>query len=79
LHMVREAYCCVKIPIIGIGGIMNAEDAIAFFLCGASAIQIGTASFIDPKSAIYIIKGIKEYMQTQNMKGMKDLIGFLKI
>jgi dihydroorotate dehydrogenase (NAD+) catalytic subunit len=79
LHMVREAYRCVKVPIIGIGGIMTVNDAIAFFLCGASAVQIGTASFIDPKAAVYIIKGIKEYLQTKNMKGMKDLIGFLKI
>lgn len=79
LRMVWEACRCVTIPVIGIGGIMNAEDAIAFFLCGASAVQIGTASFIDPKSAAYIVKGITEYMKTQNIKGMKDFIGCLKI
>jgi dihydroorotate dehydrogenase (NAD+) catalytic subunit len=79
LRMVWEVYRCVTIPVVGIGGIMNAEDAIAFFLCGASAVQIGTASFVDPKSAVYIIKGVKSYMQTQNMKSMKDIIGCLNI
>lgn len=70
VRMVWEVARVVKIPIIGIGGISTTEDALEFFLVGASAIQIGTANFIDVNSALKIIKGLKEY-------NLKNIIGYL--
>ena len=78
LYMVWQAYKSVKIPIIGIGGIMNAEDAIEFFLCGATAIQVGTANFVDPDTSTGIIEHIKIYLKNNNLQNVKDLIGKLK-
>jgi len=79
LAMIWQAYHCVKIPIIGIGGIMSTEDAVAFFLCGASAVQIGTANFVDPAAAGNIIRGLRLYLKNRNMKNIKELIGQLKL
>ncbi len=62
LRMVWQAAKAVKIPVIGIGGIMSADDAIGFILAGASAIQVGTASFIDPQVSIRILEGIEHYL-----------------
>jgi len=78
LRFVKEAYEAVDIPIVGIGGIMNYQDAIEFFLCGASAVQIGTANFVDPNTPKDIIYGIKKYMQRKNITNMKGLIGKLR-
>lgn len=78
LRMARDVYKKVKIPIIGIGGIMNYKDAVEFILCGASAIQVGTANFVNPAVAIEIIDGIKSYMAKNSMKEIKELIGALK-
>ena len=78
LRMVREAYNSTKIPVVGIGGIMDYKDAVEFMLCGASALQVGTANFIDPFASIEIIGGIKSYMTKNNIKEIKDLIGALK-
>ena len=60
LRMVWQVAKAVKIPVIGMGGIMNTNDAIEFFLAGASAIQVGTASFIDPQISVKILDGISE-------------------
>jgi dihydroorotate dehydrogenase (NAD+) catalytic subunit len=62
LRMVWETYKKVRIPIIGGGGIMSAEDAIEFILCGAAAVQIGTANFVNPKAPVEIVAGIKAYL-----------------
>lgn len=70
LRMVWEVYDVVKIPIIGMGGIMKPFDAIEFFLAGASAIQIGTANFINPLSCIEIIDGIKDYMKKREIPNL---------
>jgi len=78
LKCVWDAYNAVKIPIIGMGGIMTAEDAIEFFLCGASAIQVGTANFVNPKAPIEIIKGIEKYLKAKKIKNIKSLVGKLK-
>ncbi len=75
LRMVWQVYQAVKVPIIGMGGIMNATDAIEFMLAGATAIQVGTANFIDPTITIKVIEGIKEYMQRHKITDVKDLIG----
>jgi dihydroorotate dehydrogenase (NAD+) catalytic subunit len=78
LRMVREAYNSTKIPVIGMGGIMDYKDAIEFMLCGASAIQVGTANFVNPAASNEIIGGIKGYMAKNGIKEIKELIGALK-
>lgn len=78
LRMVMDVYKKVKIPIIGIGGIMDYKDAMEFILCGASAIQVGTANFVNPKASIEIIEGIKKYMARNNVPDINKLIGALK-
>jgi dihydroorotate dehydrogenase (NAD+) catalytic subunit len=75
LRMVWEVNQAVHIPIIGMGGIMNAEDAIEFILVGASAIQIGTANLINPKTGIEIIHGIKKYLSQNKINRIQKLIG----
>lgn len=79
LNMVWQVYQAVKIPVIGMGGIMNAKDAIEFILAGATAIQVGTATFIDPASCIKVIRGIEEYCNEQGVKNVRELIGGLII
>jgi len=79
LRMVWEAYRTVNIPVIGIGGIMNAADAIEFMLAGATAIQIGTANFIDPQVTIKVIEGIKSYLDRFKITDVNTLIGCLEL
>jgi dihydroorotate dehydrogenase (NAD+) catalytic subunit len=78
LRMVWQVYRAVKIPVIGMGGIMNATDAIEFFLAGSSAIQIGTANFINPAVTMEILDGINAYLDQNGYKSIKDLIGALE-
>jgi dihydroorotate dehydrogenase (NAD+) catalytic subunit len=78
LRMVWQVYRAVKVPIAGLGGIMNATDAIEFMLAGSSIIQVGTANFIDPMVAPKIIGGINEYLDRHNIASARDLIGALK-
>ena len=75
LRMVWQVAQAIKVPIIGLGGISSAEDAIEFMLAGASAIQVGTANFVEPKITIKIIEGIKNYMELNNISDVKDLTG----
>lgn len=79
IRMVWQVYNAIKLPIIGIGGIMNADDAIEFMLAGSSAIQIGTANFIDPDVSIKIIEGITSYMEKYKVGKVSDLIGALEV
>ena len=78
LYMVRQVFQATKMPIIGMGGIMNTQDALEFIICGASAVAIGTATFINPRASIEIIKGIKKYLQENKIGSVKKLIGTLK-
>lgn len=78
LRMVHEVYKKIKIPVIGIGGIMDYNDAVEFILCGSSAVQVGTANFINPKVAIEIVEGIKKYMDKNKISDIKELIGALQ-
>jgi len=75
LRMVWQVSKVVKIPIIGLGGIMNATDAIEFMLAGASAVQIGTANFIDPQISVKIIQGIEDYLNRKGIYNIKDIVG----
>lgn len=77
LRMVWQCARAVKIPIIGIGGIMKAPDAIEFFLAGASAVQVGTASFIDPVSSVRILEGIEKYLEEKKIGDIKEIIGLI--
>jgi dihydroorotate dehydrogenase (NAD+) catalytic subunit len=78
LRMVWEASQAVKIPIIGIGGIMKAEDAIEFILVGASAVQIGSANLVNPRTAIEVINGIKKYLTENRIKCVDKLTGLFR-
>ena len=75
LAKVYETARAVKIPVIGIGGIMNADDAIEFFLAGATAVQVGTANFIDPAAGIKIAQGIVEYCEQAGVADVGELVG----
>ena len=79
LRMVWQTFHAVKIPIVGLGGIMNATDAIEFILAGASAIEVGTANFIDPQISEKIVVGIDEYLEKNNIHSIQELIGGLII
>jgi len=75
LRMVWEATGAVKIPVIGIGGIMNAGDAIEFMLAGASAVQVGTGNFLNPKATTDIIDGLQSYLKRKSIHDIKEIIG----
>ncbi|MBU0991252.1 MAG: dihydroorotate dehydrogenase [Proteobacteria bacterium] len=79
LRMVWQTAAKVKIPVIGIGGIMTARDAIEFLIAGASAIQVGTASFINPKASEEIVDGIMLFMQEKGISDVCDLIGSIEL
>jgi dihydroorotate dehydrogenase (NAD+) catalytic subunit len=75
VRMVWEVFNAVKIPIIGMGGISNWQDAIEFILAGSRAIQIGTYNFIDPTVSVKIVDGINEYLDRHNIESVNDLVG----
>ena len=75
LRMVWQVFKAVKIPVIGLGGISSATDAIEFMLAGASAIEIGTANFIDPAITVKVAQGIVEYCERHGFKNVSDLTG----
>jgi len=79
LRMVWQVYKAVKIPVIGMGGIMNSTDAIEFMLAGASAVQVGTAIFKDPFIPLQIIDGIREYMVRHKFQSVSDIVGNLQL
>ena len=79
LRMVWQVAHAVKIPVIGLGGIMNWKDAIEFLLAGASAIQIGTANFIDPAITVKVANGIEDYLNKYGYTSVKDIIGTLEV
>ena len=79
LCMVWQVAKSVKIPVVGMGGIMNARDAIEFLLAGASAVQIGTANFIDPTVSVKILEGIETYLLQHNFSSVNEIIGALEI
>ena len=79
LRMVHQCYRSVRIPVIGCGGISSAEDAVEFMLAGASAVQIGTASFIDPGAMQKIIDGLHAYCQEMGIENIRDLTGQVKL
>jgi dihydroorotate dehydrogenase (NAD+) catalytic subunit len=79
LRMVWDVYKAVSVPVIGMGGIMNTADAIEFILAGSTAIQVGTANFIDPAISEKILDGIEEYLDRHGIGSVTELIGALQI
>ena len=79
LRMVWQVARTVKIPVIGLGGIMNWRDAVEFLLAGASAVQIGTANFIDPATTVKVIEGINGYLDRHHFSSVKDIVGALEV
>jgi dihydroorotate dehydrogenase (NAD+) catalytic subunit len=77
LRMVWQVANAVKIPVIGIGGIMTTSDALEFLLAGASAVQVGTASFIDPLASIKILEGLENYLYQKGFSDIKEIIGYI--
>lgn len=79
LRLTWQTAQAVNIPIIGMGGIMTADDAVEFFLAGASAVAVGTANFIDPTATEKIIQGIDDYLVRYQVQNIKDLVGKMEI
>ncbi|MBI5559799.1 MAG: dihydroorotate dehydrogenase [Deltaproteobacteria bacterium] len=75
VRMVWEAAKAATVPIVGIGGIVNARDALEFIMAGATAVEIGTANFLDPASAIAVVHGIEEYMRKNGVRTIKEITG----
>lgn len=79
LRMVWQVANAVSIPIVGVGGIMDATDAIEFLIAGATAVQVGTANFVNSRATLDIIDGLKTYLLDNQIKQVKDLVGSLKV
>jgi dihydroorotate dehydrogenase (NAD+) catalytic subunit len=77
LRMVWQVANAVRIPVIGMGGIMNAADALEFILAGASAVQVGTASFIDPQASVKILEGIENYLLKKGFSDIREIVGYI--
>ena len=75
LYMVYQVFKAVNIPIVGCGGITNANDAIEFFMAGATAIEVGTASFMNPRAPMDVLEGIGKYLQENKIDDLRELIG----
>jgi dihydroorotate dehydrogenase (NAD+) catalytic subunit len=78
LRMVWQVAKAVKVPVIGLGGIMDANDAIAFLIAGASAVQIGTANFIDPAVSVKVAQGIDDYLNRKGYTRVSQIVGSLE-
>lgn len=79
VRMVWQVARSVKIPVVGLGGIMTADDAIEFLLAGASAIEIGTANFVDPAVTVKVARGINDYLDTHGFKSVSEIVGAVEM
>jgi dihydroorotate dehydrogenase (NAD+) catalytic subunit len=75
VRTVWQVYCEVKLPIIGMGGIMTAEDALEFILAGAAAVAVGTANFVNPRATMDVLEGIEKYMAAYGIQNINELVG----
>lgn len=79
LRMVWQVHNRISLPIIGMGGIMNSRDALEFIIAGASAVAVGTANFVEPKTTLEVLDGIKDYLIKNKIADIKELIGSLNV
>jgi dihydroorotate dehydrogenase (NAD+) catalytic subunit len=79
LRMVYQCARAVKIPVVGLGGITTAEDAIEYFLAGATAVQIGTANFHDPRAPLHVIDGLEKFLKKRGLSSPRDLTGQIQL
>ena len=79
LAMVWKVYQAVDVPLMGIGGIAAARDALEFIVAGATAVQVGTASFVDPNAGVEVVEGMRAYCEEQGIDGIRSLVGSLEI
>lgn len=79
LKMVYEAHKAVKIPIVGLGGIMTADDIMEFLVAGASAVQVGSANIFDPNAAIHLVKTLTNLLESSNIKDVNEIVGTLSV
>lgn len=77
LRMVHEVSKQVNVPVVGIGGIMNADDALQFIMAGATAVQVGTANFVNPLAAVEIVKGIETYLDKHQIQHISEICGII--
>jgi dihydroorotate dehydrogenase (NAD+) catalytic subunit len=78
LRMVYQCTREVKIPVIGLGGIAKSEDAIEYFLAGASAVQVGTANFYDPRAPLHVLEGLQKFLEKRRLSSIRDIVGQMK-
>jgi dihydroorotate dehydrogenase (NAD+) catalytic subunit len=78
LRMVYQCTREVRIPVIGLGGIAKAEDAIEYFLAGASAVQVGTANFYDPRAPLHVLEGLQKFLEKRRLSSIRDIVGQMK-
>jgi dihydroorotate dehydrogenase (NAD+) catalytic subunit len=78
LRMVYQCSRAVKVPVIGLGGISKAEDAVEYFLAGASAVQVGTANFYDPQAPLHVLNSLEKFIKRKGLSSVRDLVGQMK-
>jgi len=78
LRMVYQCTREVRIPVIGLGGIAKAEDAIEYFLAGASAVQVGTANFYDPRAPLHVLEGLQKFLEKRRLSSIREIVGQMK-
>lgn len=79
IRMVWQVANAVRLPLIGMGGIMTGEDAVEFILAGASAVAVGTANFVDPYACVHILEGLEKYCEAYGIQDIKELVGQVKV
>ena len=79
IKLVWEAAKAVKIPIIGMGGIQSAADAIEFMMAGATAVAVGTANFYEPQTALQVIAGLREFMERKGIQNVREIVGSVQL
>ncbi len=78
VRMVWDVFKKVKIPVLGMGGITNSNDALEFLIAGASAVQVGTANFMNPTAPVNVLEGLEDFLKREKIKSIKELIGSIK-
>ena len=78
MWLTHQVYRAVRIPIVGMGGIMEARDALEFILAGATAVQVGTANFVRPDASIHVLRGLESWLADHGVASLRELVGTLE-